>query len=170
MLFRSHTPSGLLRGGKYSSFEAGTRVPTIVKWAGHITGGKISDALVCQIDLLTSLAKLAQYHLPSELQLDASMQLNAWIGKDKIGRSYLIEQGMVPNAIVKGVWKYIQPTKGLSVSRYTNIELANRAEPQLYNLKSDPGEKNNLANTYPEILKSLSELLTKETSSYIRNL
>ena len=165
-----HTPSGLLRGGKYSSFEAGTRVPTIVKWAGHITGGKISDALVCQIDLLTSLAKLAQYHLPSELQLDASMQLNAWIGKDKIGRSYLIEQGMVPNAIVKGVWKYIQPTKGLSVSRYTNIELANRAEPQLYNLKSDPGEKNNLANTYPEILKSLSELLTKETSSYIRNL
>ena len=164
-----HTPSGQFRGGKYSSYEAGTRVPTIVSWPAQIKSGMTSNALVCQIDLLSSLAKLVQYDLPNDLQIDASIQLNAWIGKDEIGRSYLIEQGMKPNAILKGEWKLIMPTKGPAISKYTNIELGNATEPQLYNLKSDPGEKSNIAHLYPEIKKILSELFIKETASFLIN-
>ena len=51
-----HTPSGVLRGGKYSLFDAGTHVPFMVSWKGHIKPG-ISDALVSQMDLLASFAE-----------------------------------------------------------------------------------------------------------------
>jgi arylsulfatase A-like enzyme len=52
-----HKPWGPLRGGKYSLFEAGTRVPFITCWKGRITP-EVSDALVCQVDLLSSIARL----------------------------------------------------------------------------------------------------------------
>ncbi|MBI9063622.1 MAG: sulfatase-like hydrolase/transferase [Marinilabiliaceae bacterium] len=52
-----HNPNGSLRGGKYSLFEAGTRVPLITYWKGKIQPQK-SDALICQVDLLASIAKL----------------------------------------------------------------------------------------------------------------
>ena len=52
----NHKPSGSLRGGKYSAFEAGTRVPFIVSWKGKVTPGKVSDALFSQIDLFASFA------------------------------------------------------------------------------------------------------------------
>lgn len=52
----NHSPSAGLRGGKYSAFEAGTKVPTIVRWPGKIPSGITSDVLVSQIDFLASFA------------------------------------------------------------------------------------------------------------------
>lgn len=49
-LLGDHTPGGIYRGGKYSSFEAGTRIPCIWSWQGVIRPGTVSDALLCQID------------------------------------------------------------------------------------------------------------------------
>lgn len=159
-----HTPWGVLRGGKYSSYEAGTRVPTLLSWPQKVKGGQVSDALVCQLDLLASLSALVGASLPQDKKADSQDQLKAWLGKDKKGREYLIKQGKVPNVIIKGEWKYIQATSGLAVSRLTNIELGNQLEDQLFNLKNDQGEKVNLATQYPEIVKELSALLKKETN------
>jgi arylsulfatase A-like enzyme len=53
----NHKPSGVLRGGKYSLFEGGTRVPFVTYWKGVIKP-QVSDALVCQMDILASLANL----------------------------------------------------------------------------------------------------------------
>ena len=53
----NHTPKGALRGGKYSLFEAGTRVPFITHWKGQIKPA-VSDALVSQLDLFASIASL----------------------------------------------------------------------------------------------------------------
>ncbi|HEY2040589.1 MAG TPA: sulfatase-like hydrolase/transferase, partial [Edaphobacter sp.] len=55
----THKPAGIYRGGKYSNFDGGTRVPFLVKWPDHIKPGTTSSALVDQIDLLASLASLA---------------------------------------------------------------------------------------------------------------
>ncbi len=49
-----HKPAGPLRGGKYSIYEGGTRVPFLVRWPGRVKPG-LSDALICQVDLLKSL-------------------------------------------------------------------------------------------------------------------
>jgi arylsulfatase A len=64
-------------------------------------------------------------------------------------------------SIIEGDWKLIQPSDQPSVNQNTNTELSNDAEPQLYNLASDPGEKSNVASQYPERVKKLTELLDK---------
>ena len=60
---------------------------------------------------------------------------------------------------VKGQWKYIEPSDGPAIEYWTKIELGNDKQPQLYNLSSDPAEKQNVADEYPEIVKQLSTLL-----------
>ena len=56
-LLDGHKPGGPLRGGKYSAFDAGTRVPLVVRWPGQVQPG-VSEALACQIDLPASMAAL----------------------------------------------------------------------------------------------------------------
>ena len=63
-LLGNHKPSGNFRGGKYSSFEGGTRVPAIIRWTETIKPG-ISDKLLCQIDLLASFGSMLNVKLPS---------------------------------------------------------------------------------------------------------
>ena len=158
-----HTPWGPLRGGKYSSYEAGTRVPTIVSWPKAIQSAKVSDALISQLDLLPSLSALVGLQAINTNNADSKNQLNAWLGKDLKGREFLIEQGMTPNAIIYGEWKFIKATKGPSISKFTNIELGNDAQDQLFHLKTDIGEKTNLVEKFPAMKLKLSSMLEKET-------
>lgn len=155
-----HTPAGVLRGGKYSLFEGGTRVPFLVSWPGK-TKQKVSDALISQVDLMASFSKLLNVEIEGNTAVDSENILNALLGKTNKGRTVLVEQGIVSLAIVKGDWKYIEPNKGPALNKVTNIELGNSLQAQLYDLKNDIGEKNNLADKYPEVVKELSENLQK---------
>jgi len=56
-------------------------------------------------------------------------------------------------------WKYIVPNNGNRLSTLTNIELGNNRQPQLFNLKNDVGEKNNLADNYPQKVKEMQDFL-----------
>lgn len=152
-----HTPAGPLRGGKYSAFEAGTRVPWIIRWPAVIKPG-VSDALVCQIDLLASFAKLLQRPLPASEARDSENHIDAFLGKTKKGRDVLVQQGGALS-VVKGNWKYIAPGNGAAFNKLTGIELGNAPAPQLYDLKNDIGETNNLAAKYGDKVKELSALL-----------
>ena len=60
-LLNGHEPAGNLRGGKYSAFEGGTRVPVIVHWPKAINKPEVSDVLISQIDWLASLASLNRH-------------------------------------------------------------------------------------------------------------
>lgn len=154
-----HTPAGALRGGKYSAFEGGTRVPWIISWPGTIRPG-VSDALLSQMDLLASFAQMLGRPLKAEERLDSENMLPALLGKTKKGRSMLVTQGGALG-LIKDNWKYIEPSKGVSYNKLTGIETGNLPQPQLYNLSEDIGEKNNLAEKYPGKLKELSDLLQK---------
>ncbi len=152
-----HTPLGPLRGGKYSAFEGGTRVPFIISWPNQIKP-TVSPALLSQIDLIASFASMFKLTIPAGDAIDSENQLNAFFGKDKTGRSVYVEQGGALS-VIKGEWKYISPANGPAVYNLTEIESANSATPQLYNLKNDIGEKNNLASQYPEKVKEMEALL-----------
>jgi arylsulfatase A-like enzyme len=152
-----HMPAGPLRGGKYSAFEAGTRVPLIVRWPGVIKTGS-SDALISQVDLLASFAKLLNQRLPNDGAGDSQDMLNALLGKTKKGRESVVLQGGALS-IIKNNWKYIEPNNGAAYSKLTDIETGSSPAPQLYNLADDIGERNNLAEKYPEKVKELSSLL-----------
>jgi hypothetical protein len=152
-----HTPWGPLRGGKYSTFEAGTRVPFIVRWPTMVKPG-ISNAMISQVDLLASFS--AMLGTTSKTKDSENMWL-VIIGKSTDGRTTLVEQGMGTLAIINDDWKYIEPNKGPAISYLTNIETGNNAGPQLYNLKEDIGEKNNLAEKFPEKLAELQKELER---------
>jgi arylsulfatase A-like enzyme len=156
-----HTPAGLLRGGKYSSFEAGTRVPFILSWPGKVLP-KVSDALICQIDFIASFSKLLNIKIPKSDAQDSENMLDALMGKTNQGRTVLVEQGGALS-VINGDWKYIAPSKGPGNTGplLTNIETGNSLLPQLYNLKDDIGEKNNLSEKYPEKVKEMASLLEK---------
>ena len=159
-----HTPAGELRGGKYSSFEAGTRVPTLLSWPAKVKGGQVSDALVCQIDLLASMAALTGYKDAADKIADSQQQLNAWLGKDTKGRDYLIKNNAnTPGVIIRGDWKLIKANNRQAKNMLTNTELGNLPADQLYNLKTDIGERLNLADKNPEMVKQLNDLLLIET-------
>jgi arylsulfatase A-like enzyme len=154
-----HKPSGPLRGGKYSAFDAGTRVPFIVRWPGQVKPGQ-SDALVCQIDFTASLAALTGQKLAPNDAPDSFDILSALLGNSPVGRDHLVEHANVLS-LIKGNFKYIEPGKGSKINKNTNTELGVDPQPQLYNLKNDIGEKHNIASDHPHIVKELAALLKK---------
>lgn len=147
----NHSPTGSLRGGKYSLLEGGTRVPFITYWKGKITP-TLSDALVCQIDLLSSIASLFDYKTNEN---DSQNILKAFLGKSKTGREELVIEASTRTAFRKGDWVMIPPYKGPAINKEVNIELGNSNEYLLYNLKEDLGQKINLAPKMPEKLKQM---------------
>lgn len=156
-----HTPNGILRGGKYSILEAGTRVPFILSWP-TVVKPKVSSAMISQMDLLASFSSLLGREIPQKNELDTKNTLDAFLGKTEKGRDVLIEQGVKNLAIVKNNWKFIPQNNESAYDELVGIETGNDKEPQLYNLNEDLAEKNNLAKKYPEKVKELSELFEKE--------
>ena len=143
----SHTPAGPFRGGKYSHFEGGTRVPFIVRWPGRVKPG-VSDALISQVDFLASLAALVKKPLAAGDAPDSVDTLGALLGTTKVGRTELVEQAG-GQALRVGQWKYIEASKRPRMNVETNTELGNDAVPQLYDLGKDPGERQNVAERIP---------------------
>ena len=153
----SHTPSGPFRGGKYSHFEGGTRVPFILRWPARVKPGT-SDTLVSQVDFLASFAALSKQPLAGARAPDSVDTLAAFLGTSRTGRTELIEQAG-GQALRSGQWKYIEASKRPKRNEQTNTELGNDAVPQLYDLSRDPGERQNLADSHPEKVKELQDRL-----------
>jgi len=152
-----HKPAGELRGGKYSLFDAGTRVPFFTYWKGHIQP-QVSDALICQIDLLASLAKLVG---TEENSTDSQNHLDVLLGKSDQGRESLIVEANTKTALRKGDWILIPPYTGPAVAKEVNIELGNSSDYQLYNLKEDLSQQHNLAESNPEKLQEMKDIYTE---------
>lgn len=149
-----HDPKGGLRGGKYSLFEAGTRVPFITYWKGTISSG-VSDAMVCQMDLLASIANLLEIEKPIT---DSQDVLDALLGASKQGRDHLVIEAGSRTALRSGDWAYIPPYNGNPINTQVNIELGNSKEPLLYNLKEDIGQQTNVAASNPEKLQEMVKI------------
>jgi arylsulfatase A-like enzyme len=153
-----HRPAGRYRGGKYSSFEAGTRVPLLARWPARIPARTTSDALFCQIDFLATFAALTGESIPEGCGPDSRNLLPALLGEDRNGREHLVQQAGALS-IRKGRWKLIEAARGPAVNRQVNIETGNLGEVQLYDLTADPGETRNLAATEPTQVAELQQLL-----------
>lgn len=165
-LLGDHRPWGEFRGGKYSNFEAGTRVPFIVHWPAVVKPG-ISDALFSHIDMFGSMEKLTGQDMGEAAGMDSQNYLATLTGEDKKGRDYVIEaSGSL--SISDGEWKYITPNKGPAYNKLTNTELGNSEDEQLYNLHEDVGEKQNVAKKYPDKVKEMKQILEQEKQKGFR--
>lgn len=157
-----HRPWGDFRGGKYSAFEAGTRVPCIISWPGVIEPA-VSDKLMSQVDWFASLAALTGATLPDGAAPDSDNYIDDWLGSRSDGRPYVVTQNAYNTLTITTAdgWKYIQPSNGAPYNKNVDIETGNSPEPQLYNLNSDPGETVNLAEDQPETTRRLAAELEK---------
>ena len=152
-----HRPAGALRGGKYSAFEGGTRVPFILRWPGRVKPG-VSDALVSQVDFLASFAALTGRTLAAEDAPDSLDTLAAFLGESKTGRDHVIEHANVLS-LREGQAKYIEPGKGPRKNLNTNTEMG--ADPQglLFDLAADPAEQENRIARDPDRARAMQERL-----------
>lgn len=155
----SHQMAGALRGGKYSLFEGGTRVPFIVRWP-HTISEQHSEALINQVDLYHSLAKLIGYELDENEAPDSELQLDALIGRDQKGRSSMVLEGMQYKKVFRDErYAYIPPHDDDFICQYTGNEKGNQSTAQLYDLFDDVGQLNNLADSMPEKVSQMQKLL-----------
>lgn len=160
-----HNPSYIFRGYKADIYEGGHRIPFIVRWPEAIKAGTVCDQTVCLGDLLATCADILGQDLPANAGEDSVSNLPLWLGQDafpssregivhsSLDGSLSIRQGRwkLEMCAGSGGWSYPRPG-----SNYDGLLPA-----QLYDLTADISERNNLIETYPQIVQRLQALLTK---------
>jgi arylsulfatase A-like enzyme len=151
----AHKPAGALRGGKYSLFDGGTRIPLIAHWPARIKPG-VSDAVISQVDFSATFAALAGRvtQVPGTMR-DSQNHLPALLGDAKRGRDSVVLHAK-RLALREGDWKYIPSGKITEqLGPWKNTEVP---EPGfLFNVSRDPGETRDLAKAEPVKLKKLRD-------------
>ncbi len=161
-LNQEHRPAGPFRGGKYSRFEGGIRIPFLISWPGHIRTGT-TGAVISQVDLLASFASMLGANIP---HCDSQDMLDALMGTDGFGREEIYAQALSGARVLRrGKWLYIEPSDGAPFQALTHTETACSRDRQLYNLDYDIGQIRNLAFRYPEIAESMAARLDEITGT-----
>lgn len=163
-----HWSAEPLRGLKRDIYEGGHRVPFIVKWPGKVEAGAVSEALVSQIDLMATLAAALGYELPDDQAVDSHDLLPLLTGKTHEGRrSHVHNTFKDTYAMRDGDWLLIEGQNGYHNNGYKDWEKRrdypadNTLTVELYNLRSDIEQSNDLAAEYPEKVVELQALLKK---------
>jgi arylsulfatase A-like enzyme len=179
LIEKGHNPSDIYRGHKADIFEGGHRVPFIVKWGhrvpfivkwpGTIKPGSDCNKTICTTDFMATCASIVDYKLKDNMAEDSFDMLPLFRNpkSKKYSREATVHHSINGSfAIRKGDWKFIlcPDSGGWSYPR-PGKDKVDLPQFQLYNLKTDPGEKDNLYTKRPEIENELKQILT----DYINN-
>ena len=163
-----HYPSAGFRGHKADIYEGGHRVPLIARWPKGIQAGQNTNALVCLTDLYSTLQEITGQKKRSDAGEDSFSLLPAFAGKTSTERTTLISHSIDGSfAIRQGNWKLCLSagSAGWSAPREADAKKQGLPPMQLYNLKADKAEQNNLFDQKKGKVKELLDLLEKEVSS-----
>ena len=149
-----------LRGGKFSYYEGGVRVPCILRWKGTIPAGVTSDAIIASIDLFPTIMHYAGCR--SFRQKIDGVDISSFLENPslRLRDEYVYVKGGEVHGIRKGDWVYL-PKTGNSKFKEGDV-------PELFNLKRDIGETNNLHLEYPEKVKELQEVMQLYQASKVK--
>ncbi|MHB1560236.1 MAG: sulfatase family protein [Isosphaeraceae bacterium] len=165
LLSHGHDPSMGFRGTKADIFEGGHRVPFFVRWPGVVTAGTSSRQLICLTDLMATCAEILGERLPEDAAEDSVSILPALEGRDRGPlREAVVHHSINGSfAIRQGDWKLAlcPDSGGWSAPRPGTKAAAGLPPIQLYNLASDPAERQNLHDRHPEVVARLTALLEK---------
>lgn len=169
--FKNHGGSALpLKAGKGTTYEGGQRVPCVMKGPG-IPAGTESNEIMGTIDLLPSIAKLAGIELKTRGQIDGLDASQLMLGGSKSPRNEFVYYSSVGDlqGIRQGDYKLriAKPRKRGKNKKQAEV----KATVELYNLKEDISESNNLAQSMPEkveTLKKRMEALNAEITKTVR--
>ncbi|HEY1380280.1 MAG TPA: sulfatase-like hydrolase/transferase [Gemmataceae bacterium] len=162
--------AGPLREGKGTSFEGGVREPFVARWPGHIKPGTISHTPLMTIDLFPTFARLIGAELPKHA-IDGREALPVLLGEPAATNpheAYYFYWGRELQAVRSGKWKLHFPHDYRSLTGtpghdgkpggYSNAHIG----LSLFDLEADVGEKTNVADQHPDVVKRLQALADKE--------
>jgi hypothetical protein len=151
---------------KSDAWEAGHRMPFIVRWPQVVPAGTRSGQLVCFTDLLATFAEIQGVTLPDDAAGDSFSFLPALTGQQPaatpVRRQFVMQAGSVPSimTIRSGHWKLITGLGSGGFSRPNRLQPGPDDPPgQLYHLVDDPAETTNLYRQHPRIVERLEALL-----------
>lgn len=186
--------AGPLREGKLTTFEGGVRVPAIARWPGRVPAGRVCDEPLATIDLTPTLAQLTRSPLPRRRidGLDIWPVLSGVPGAKSPHEALWFYEGTALQAIRSGDWKLHLPHDYLTVAgppgkngkpaNFENLKPESiaqsgirgiasrhgydvrRLELSLFHLRQDPGEKQNVAEAHPEVVRRLLDLAEQARS------
>ena len=167
---KGHHPSSIYRGHKADIFEGGHRVPFIIKWPGHISPNSISNETICHTDLMATCADIVGSPLKDEEAEDSFslLPLFSYPATSAYQRKATVHHSINGSfSIRKDNFKLIfcPGSGGWSDPKPDAKGIGSLPQFQLYNLKDDPGEQNNLYKAHPDKVNELKELM----ASYIAN-
>ena len=134
-----------LRGNKGSTWEGGMRVPALAWWPGHVPKARTSDAIVSNMDILPTFAKLAGATLPANRKIDGQELSALLTGGTKIGSPYAAFYFYHANqlkAVRRGPWKL-------------------HSSGELYDLAADISEAKDVATQHPQVVRELQAKLAE---------
>ena len=160
-----HRSMGPLRGVKRDIWEGGHRVPFIVRWPGTVSPGHVDDGLLSQIDLYSTIAAIVEAGIPAGSGEDSFNQLTFIKGESASARDTVVHNTNANGyALRHGDWVLIA-TKTGGVSKVpewfdqANDYSKNTLPGELYNLRDDLSQRQNLYAEHPEKVQELSGLL-----------
>ena len=144
--------TGGLRGHKRMLYEGGTRAPLIVRWPGKIQPGTTSNLLTAFVDFLPTAAELSG--APAPKGIDGHSIVPTLLGKGQQTQHeslyFEIYEPYFQQAVRIGDWK--------------GYRLGTKAPLELYDLKADPVEKQNIAAAHPDIIRKIEAIMKAEHS------
>lgn len=164
---KGHYPSYIYRGHKADLFDGGHRIPCVVRWPARVKP-HVVDQTVCLTDFFATFAAVADYQL-RDSEGEDSYNILPLLLNEKEGE--VIREATVHHSINgdftirKGEWKLLLSpgSGGWSFPKPgTDDEVIKTlSSVQLYNMQSDPAEKNNVYAEHPEVVKELKDLMIK---------
>lgn len=166
----AHRSAGVLRGAKRDAWEGGHRVPFIACWPGKIQAGVVSDEVMCHVDFMATAAALVGAKLPDNAGEDSVSVLPVFLGEKlatPLREATVHHSAQGKFAIRKGDWVFIDaPTGDDNGARgepnWLKEERGYAPHPfpgELYDLKADLAQRNNLYAEKPDIVSDLKKLL-----------
>ena len=151
-----------LYGGKFTTWEGGLRESTFAWWPGHVPAGKVTDAVMGEIDLLPTFVSLAGGSVPTDRVIDGAVASKLLLGQSEVSpreaHYYYWRYGL--EAVRSGPWKLALRPQGDGMGG--GVKLPGM---RLYNLSTDIGERTNVAAQHPEIVKKLKALADHEAAT-----
>ena len=156
---RNHTSNYVYRGTKADIWEAGHRVPFLVRWPGQIPPGSVRNETVCLTDVFATLAEIIGEDLPEDAAGDSFSLLPLLRGgnwdRPRVPVVHHSIRGMF--AIRDGKWKLVAGNGSGGRERPTGVPFGRPY--QLYDLHADPEETNNLSDGHPQVVARLEASL-----------
>jgi arylsulfatase A-like enzyme len=155
--------AGILREGKQYTFEGGQRVPTLAMWPDVIRPGSVYGDMALMMDWFPTFAEITGAEVPADRDYDGESILQVLKGNGKReGKEFLYFDGSLLQCYRNGDWKLKLPYEGFRGANWKNAVAPH--DTLLFNLKSDPGELNNLYAEMPEKAAEMADLM----NTYLR--